>query len=132
MDQSSNTNVMDRIIGKHVYGNLYEVDIEIAKDEEKLKQMVIEASKLANMTLYEVKSWSFGGKKGGVSVIALVLESHIAVHTWIEYRYATVDVYTCGEKSDPWKAFEYIVANLKPKYYTVNYADRSSFEAIRT
>lgn len=132
MDQSSNTNVMDRIIGKHVYGNLYEVDIEIAKDEEKLKQMVVEASKLANMTLYEVKSWSFGGKKGGVSVIALVLESHIAVHTWIEYRYATVDVYTCGEKSDPWKAFEYIVANLKPKYYTVNYADRSSFEAIRT
>ncbi len=132
MDQSSNTNVMDRIIGKHVYGNLYEVDIEIAKDEERLKQMVVEASKLANMTLYEVKSWSFGGKKGGVSVIALVLESHIAVHTWIEYRYATVDVYTCGEKSDPWKAFEYIVANLKPKYYTVNYADRSSFEAIRT
>ncbi|MCI4437986.1 MAG: adenosylmethionine decarboxylase [Ignisphaera sp.] len=122
----------DRIIGKHVYGNLYDVDLEIAGNEEKLREIVVEASKLANMTLHEVKSWSFGGKKGGVSVIALVLESHIAIHTWIEYRYATVDVYTCGEKSDPWKAFEYIVKQLKPKYYTVNYADRSSFSVIKT
>lgn len=122
----------DRIIGKHVYGNLYDVDLEIAGNEEKLREIVVEASKLANMTLHEVKSWSFGGKKGGVSVIALVLESHIAIHTWIEYRYATVDVYTCGEKSEPWKAFEYIVKQLKPKYYTVNYADRSSFSVIKT
>ena len=133
MDQGNKNQIeMDRIVGKHVYGNLYEVDVDIAKDEDKLRQIVIEAAKIANMTLHEVKSWSFGGKKGGVSVIALVLESHIAIHTWIEYRYATVDVYTCGEKSDPWKAFEYIVRNLKPKYYTVNYADRSSFEAIRS
>jgi S-adenosylmethionine decarboxylase len=122
----------DRIVGKHVYGNLYDVDLEIAGNEEKLREIVVEASKLANMTLHEVKSWSFGGKKGGVSVIALVLESHIAIHTWIEYKYATVDVYTCGEKSDPWKAFEYIVKQLKPKYYTVNYADRSSFSVIKT
>ncbi len=122
----------DRVVGKHVYGNLYDVDLTIAGDEEKLRNIVVEAAKIANMTLYDVKSWSFGGKKGGVSVIALVLESHIAVHTWVEYRYATVDVYTCGEHSDPWKAFDYIVKALKPKYYTVNYADRSSLGAIKS
>lgn len=121
----------DRIIGKHVYGNLYEVDLEIATNEELLKKIVLEAAQLANMSVYDVKSWNFGGKKGGVSVIALVIESHIAIHTWIEYQYATVDVYTCGEKSDPWKAFDFIVKNLKPKYYTVNYADRSSLTSIR-
>lgn len=121
----------DRVVGKHVYGNLYDVDLNVAGDEEKLKNTVIEAARIANMTLYEIKSWTFGGKKGGVSVIALVLESHIAIHTWVEYRYATVDVYTCGEQSDPWKAFDYIVKTLKPKYYTVNYADRSSLGAIR-
>jgi len=121
----------DRVVGKHVYGNLYDVDLTVAGDEEKLRNTVIEAARIANMTLYEVRSWTFGGKKGGVSVIALVLESHIAIHTWVEYRYATVDVYTCGEQSDPWKAFDYIVKTLKPKYYTVNYADRSSLGAIR-
>ncbi len=123
--------VEERIIGKHVYGNLYDIDVEIGGSEEKLRKIVEEAAKLANMAIVEIRSWSFGGKKGGVSVIALVVESHIAVHTWVEYRYATVDVYTCGERSDPWKAFEYIVRSLKPRYYTVNYADRSSLTAIR-
>jgi S-adenosylmethionine decarboxylase len=119
-----------RVAGKHVYGNLYDVDLSVAGDEARLRGVVEEAARLGNMRLWELKSWSFGGEKGGVSVIALVLESHIAVHTWIEYRYATVDVYTCGEQSDPFKAFEHIVKALKPRFYTFNYADRSSMPSI--
>lgn len=119
-----------RIVGKHVYGNLYDVDLTVAGDEEKLKKIVEEAAELGKMKLWDLKSWSFGGGKGGVSVIALVVESHIAVHTWIEYGYATVDVYTCGEQSDPFKAFEHIIKTLKPRFYTFNYADRSSTPRI--
>ena len=118
----------DIIVGKHVYGNLYGIDEEIAFNEAKLRDIVRRAVELSNTKLIELKSWKFGGKKGGISVIALVEESHIALHTWVEYRYATVDVYTCGEHSDPWRAFNYIVSELKPKYYTVNYADRSSID----
>ncbi|MFP3260811.1 MAG: adenosylmethionine decarboxylase [Sulfolobus sp.] len=116
----------DRIIGKHVFGNLYDIDERILVDKEYLEKLVLDAVKIANMKLVEIKSWSFGGKKGGVSVIALVEESHIALHTWNEYKYATLDVYTCGESSDPQSAFEYIVSQLKPKRYQMFYADRSS------
>ena len=119
----------DRVVGKHVYGSLYDIDPTIAGDEEYIKNLVVEAVSLANATLLEVKSWRIEGEKGGVSVIALVLESHIAVHTWIEYRYATVDVYTCGEHTDPWAAFRRIVEGLKPRYYTVHYSDRSQLPA---
>ena len=116
----------DRIIGKHVFGNLYGIDSKILTDKDFLHKIVLEAVKIANMKLVEIKSWSFGGKKGGVSVIALVEESHIALHTWNEYNYATLDVYTCGEKSNPQAAFEYIVSQLKPKRYQMFFADRSS------
>ncbi|MDT7876010.1 adenosylmethionine decarboxylase [Sulfolobaceae archaeon RB850M] len=116
----------DRIIGKHVFGNLYDIDERILVDKEYLEKLVLDAVKIANMKLVEIKSWSFGGKKGGVSVIALVEESHIALHTWNEYKYATLDVYTCGENSNPQSAFEYIVSQLKPKRYQMFYADRSS------
>lgn len=126
-EESKDKFINDRVIGKHVYGNLYDIDPEILKNEELIKDAVVKAAKVADMTLLEVKSWSISGRKGGVSVIALVLESHIAIHTWYEYRYATVDIYTCGEKSDPWKAFYLIIEILKPRYYTVHYADRSSF-----
>ena len=102
------------IIGKHVYSNFYGIPEDIASDEEYLVEVVKKAAELANMTLLEVKSWKLGGDKGDVSVIALVLESHIAIHTWTKYRYATVGVYTCGGKSDPWRAFNDIVDKLKP------------------
>lgn len=115
----------DKIIGKHVYANLYDPDPASISNEEFLRRIVVEAAEKANMHLVEVKSWSFGGRKGGVSVIALITESHISIHTWVEYSYATVDVYTCGDHSDPWKAMEYIIEKLKPKRYSVGYANRT-------
>lgn len=115
----------DRIIGKHVYGNLYGIDQKIAGNEKALRALVKKAVKAANARLHSIHSWKFKGKKSGISVIALVLESHVSIHTWLKYDYATIDIYTCGEHTDPWKAFEVIKKVLKPKYYTVNYADRS-------
>lgn len=114
------------IVGKHVYGNLYGCDAELLSNEGFLKTIAIEAAEKANMTVWDAKSWKFGGEKGGVSVIVLVVESHIAIHTWTEYSYATLDVYTCGSKSDPEKAFDYIASKLKPKHIKKYYADRSS------
>lgn len=116
------------VYGKHIYGNLYECDVDILADERLLREIVIEAVKRAKMTLWDLKSWKFGGEKGGVSVIALVVESHIAIHTWTEYAYATVDVYTCGDGSDPEVAFDYIATKLKAKEVRKHYADRSAIE----
>jgi S-adenosylmethionine decarboxylase len=120
------TSSEDKIIGKHVFGNLYDLDEELLTDKDLLEKIVLEAVNIAKMNLVEIKAWKFGGKKGGVSVIALVEESHIALHTWNEYKYATLDVYTCGEQSDPQAAFNYIVAQLQPRRYQMFYADRSS------
>lgn len=115
-----------QIVGKHVYGNLYDCDPNVLSNEEFLRNVVEEAARISKCNLYDIKSWKFGGEKGGVSVIALITESHIAVHTWIEYEYATVDVYTCGSKSDPEAAFDFIASQLKPKEYTKYFSDRSS------
>ncbi len=78
------------------------------------------------MHLVEIRSWRFvGNDSEGISIIALVLESHISLHTWPKYRFATLDIYTCGKYSDPERAFDYIVSNLKPEKYTKNFIDRS-------
>jgi S-adenosylmethionine decarboxylase len=115
------------VVGKHVYGNLYGIDPSLLSDEDFLRSLIIRAAEIANVHLVEVRSWKFiNGDKEGISVIALVVESHIAIHTWPVYRFATVDVYTCGDNSMPDKAFNYIVNSLRPKRYIINYADRSS------
>ncbi len=113
------------IIGKHVYGSLYGIDKEKAWDEEFLRELLLKAVEEAGATLLDIRSWRVEGEKGGISAIAIVLESHLALHTWPEYGYATFDAYTCGDKADPWKAWDLILRELKPKYYTVHYTDRS-------
>jgi len=54
----------NRIIGKHVFGNLYDIDDSILSDKEFLEGLVREAVKIARMSLVEVKAWSFGGLRG--------------------------------------------------------------------
>ncbi len=131
-DAADENSTEDVIVGKHVYGNLYGIERKILEDEEFLKRTVLEAVARSNMTLIEIKSWRIGGKKGGVSVIALVNESHIALHTWVEYSYATLDVYTCGEHSDPWKGFNYIIERLRPKFHTAHYIDRTQSKELKS
>ena len=115
----------EKIVGIHFFGNMYEIDPAVATNKEFLEKVVLKAVEIAKMHLVERKAWAFGGKKGGVSVIALVTESHVALHTWNEYKYATLDIYTCGSDSDPKAAFDFVVENLKPKRHQIFYADRS-------
>jgi S-adenosylmethionine decarboxylase len=126
VNQSSCLQEEKQIIGKHVYGNLYGCDMSAINDESALKNLVIEAAKIAKMTVWDTKVWKFGGLKGGLSAMALILESHIAIHTWNELQYATVDVFTCGDQSEPSMAFDYIVSKLNPKSITRHLANRSS------
>ncbi|MCC6015473.1 MAG: adenosylmethionine decarboxylase [Desulfurococcaceae archaeon] len=100
------------VYGKHVVGDLYECNKDKLTDLIFLINTVREAAKIGNMILLEIKSWKIGL---GVSIIGIVLESHISIHTWPEYSFATVDVYTCGKYSDPEKAFDYIVEKLEAK-----------------
>jgi S-adenosylmethionine decarboxylase len=96
-------------------------------DEEYLVNVVKSAVEIGGFTLLDVKVWKIWP---GVSVIAIILESHIAIHTWPEHRFATVDVYTCGSKGDPFKAFNYIVEKLRAKRYTVKFASRDYEEPV--
>lgn len=102
-----------KVYGKHVYGNLLNCrNLKALKDEGTLRGIIREAAIRGNMRLLDVKSWKIGP---GLSAIAIVLESHITVHTWPEYKFATVDVYSCGVHTKPQKAFDFIVAQLRPE-----------------
>lgn len=110
-------------IGKHVYANLYDIEPKLLEDEELLVSAVVRALKEEGLEPVDVKSWSFGGKKGGVSVIVLLEGAHMVIHTWVEYRYATLDILVTGD-ANPEKIFEKMVAVLRPRSYKVGFAYR--------
>lgn len=109
------------VIGKHLYGELYGCNPRYLSDPEYIRRILVEAVKTGGFTLLDTRVWHI---KPGVSGVAIILESHISIHTWPEHRFATVDVYTCGDKGDPYKSFMYIVEKLEAERYTLKFATR--------
>ncbi len=50
----------------------------------------------------------------GVSVILILAETHISVHTWPEHGFAAIDIFVCGEGREPHPAWEAIREALRP------------------
>jgi S-adenosylmethionine decarboxylase len=49
----------------------------------------------------------------GVTVLGLLSESHIAIHTWPQYGYAATDCFTCGNIAQPQLAIAYMEKAFK-------------------
>ncbi len=47
--------------------------------------------------------------------MVVIAESHLAIHTWPDFRYASVDLFTCGNRVDPWVGFEYLKKELQSR-----------------
>jgi S-adenosylmethionine decarboxylase proenzyme len=54
----------------------------------------------------------------GVSGVVIIAESHLSIHTWPEYAYAAVDVFTCGTSVKPEKAAGVLIEKLGAKSHS--------------
>ena len=48
----------------------------------------------------------------GVSGVVVIAESHLTIHTWPEYGYAAIDIFTCGDRCSPYDAAELMSQGL--------------------
>ena len=55
----------------------------------------------------------------GVSGVIAIAESHLCIHTWPEYGYAAVDIFTCGEGFKPQDAVDLVVRSLESGDHSV-------------
>ena len=59
----------------------------------------------------------------------VIQESHLAIHTWPEYGYAAVDVFTCGDMN-AWIAFDYLKESFQAKSYSAIEMKRGSVNLL--
>ncbi len=85
---------------------IYECSFDILNDVQKVEQIMVNAALEAGAEIREVVFHKFSPQ--GVSGVVVISESHLAVHTWPELGYAAVDVFTCGERVNPWDACNYL------------------------
>ncbi|WP_036036686.1 adenosylmethionine decarboxylase [Leptospira mayottensis] len=101
-------------LGKHVIAEFYDCDYEIINNHELVEDIMLKSVDLSGATT--IKSVFHRFSPYGVSGVVVVSESHFAIHTWPEYGYCAVDVFTCGDLIDNQAALDY----LKEKFGSKN------------
>lgn len=97
--------------GRHVIVDFWGCRADLT-DEAQIRQALAEAAKASRAELLQVVTHTFP-EGGGVTGLALLAESHIAIHTWPEWTLAAVDIFTCGQ-CDPYAAAAMIQDHLRP------------------
>ena len=106
----------------HYILDVYGVDEKILDDLENLKKMLHEAADALDSEVLGVMEKKF--EPQGVSVILMLAESHISIHTWPETGYAAIDLFTCDDSADPEEGKKVILKYLQPKKVFENFIFR--------
>ena len=99
--------------GRHVAVDTWGGDFELLNNTEWLQAQMIEAAEVCGATVLSVQSHAF--EPQGATVLVLLSESHISIHTYPERGFAALDCYTCGESIDPQLAIDHMISVLKPE-----------------
>ena len=97
-------------LGRHLLTEFYGCDRKTLNDSDRIKKIMEEAAITSGASIVQSVFHLFNPH--GVSGVVVIAESHLTIHTWPEYRYSAVDIFTCGEEVDPWRAHHYLKEKL--------------------
>lgn len=97
---------MEAALGHHILAELSECRPERLTDVEQVRDAMVQAALAAGAEVRETAFHRFSPH--GVSGVVVIAESHLSIHTWPELRYAAIDVYTCGQNTNPWRACQFL------------------------
>ncbi len=115
-------------LGHHVLVEMYRCDNEFLNDPKYLEKILSEAAYLAGATIVNQVFHRFNPH--GVSGVVVISESHLTIHTWPEYGYASLDLYTCGNQIDSHKALNYIRNKIGAQHTSTVELRRGDLEEI--
>ena len=99
--------------GTHILGELYGVDPTLLCDARFLSEHLSKGIEASGATLCGLQIKEF--ESGGLTILALLSESHASIHTYPEYGSLFFDAFTCGNRCNPNRIAEHLVEALKPQ-----------------
>lgn len=100
-----------------LFVDLYECDESLLDDMEQIRS--IAHKMVAELGAEIVEECTHKFEPIGVTYIAVITTSHFSIHTWPEYGYAAVDVFSC-EKELPHKLADKLQKAFGAKSAVVN------------
>jgi S-adenosylmethionine decarboxylase len=108
-------------MGKHYLLNLYGCSFVLLDDERCLIDLLENAAVASGATVIQTISKKF--EPQGVTVLCLLEESHISIHTYPELGNCYVDIFTCGN-CNPKIGVDIIIEQLHSQSHDLKYVDR--------
>jgi len=103
-----------KITGIQVIAEFYGCSTEVLNDESLLKDVLAAGIKKCNLHHINISSHKFNPI--GVTAIAIINESHVAIHTYPEARHVSVDIFHCSTDSYPLFLFlNFLKSELHPQ-----------------
>lgn len=98
-------------IGRALIAELSGCPPLLLNDVALIEHRLVAAARASRATVITVSFHHFA--PFGVSGVVVIQESHIAIHSWPEYGYAALDIFTCGQTIDPWVIYREVAAALE-------------------
>lgn len=111
-------------LGMHCILELYNCPRELTDNLEFIRHAMREAVISAGATLLGEIHHKF--EPQGITLVALLAESHLSIHTWPENNYVAVDVFTCGDQAIPERACEYLARAFRAQPFSLCKLPRGS------
>ena len=108
-------------MGKHYLLNLYGCPFDRLNNHRFLVDLLENAAASSGATVVQTIYKKFDPQ--GVTVLCLLSESHISIHTWPEKGEAAVDIFTCGD-CEPKVGCDVIIHQINASNHTLSYIER--------
>jgi S-adenosylmethionine decarboxylase len=104
-------------LGKQLIVELYGCNRTLLDEPNHSERILVEAVNRSGATV--IKPFFHHFSPHGVSGVVVIAESHVAIHTWPEFGYCAVDIFTCGNQVDTDLIFEHIRTEFQAKEVSV-------------
>ncbi len=85
-------------LARHTLLELHGCNPALLQNAEALKPLLVDAVRRGGGTIVTEIFHNFSPQ--GVSGVIVIAESHVAIHTWPEHRFAAVDIFSCSSALD--------------------------------
>ncbi|MCA0986466.1 adenosylmethionine decarboxylase [Guptibacillus algicola] len=98
-------------LGHHIIAEMWNCNKEKLNDLVFIEETFAKAALDSGAEIRDVVFHPF--EPQGISGAVIIAESHLTIHSFPEHGYASIDVYTCGDKIDPSQATDMIAQELE-------------------
>jgi S-adenosylmethionine decarboxylase len=102
-----------RKIGNEVCADFYGCEKEKLNDIDFVRNVLQNAVRKSELKTLDMKLYRFHPQ--GITGYAVLMTSHISIHTYPEFNYASVDIFACDDLWKLKKAYKVFKDEFKPK-----------------